>query len=241
MNNLRCEVSSFQGWLSKLDNCRDAKLCKELSRLKSNMETNSEQFFRIEQDLNLHREAQIRDKVENMKLFENLSSEKPSPLFLSLARSTGTGKLSSVNDDTGSAFLSDTDRHQYILNKYEELFKKDNLNPLNNNSINNFLGPEISNHPHVIGCKLTDAESRDLDSPLTLAELDLSAKKGNLKSAPGADSFSNKFIITCWKFLRMPLFNYANTCFTKGTLTHNFRSARIKLIPKKGNLAVLPG
>ncbi len=37
--------------------------------------------------------------------------------------------------------------------------------------------------------------------------------------------------------LRIPLLNYSNYCFEVGHLTTNFRSALIKLIPKKGDLS----
>jgi hypothetical protein len=86
---------------------------------------------------------------------------------------------------------------------------------------------------------LTLEEARALDNPLSISELDESLKNCNLKSAAGNDGFSNKLIQLCWSHLRLPLFNYANFCFQKGILTHNFRSATIKLIPKKGDLGNL--
>jgi hypothetical protein len=39
-----------------------------------------------------------------------------------------------------------------------------------------------------------------------------------------------------WQFFRTPLLNYANCCFDKGELTPLFRTAKIRLIPKKGDL-----
>jgi hypothetical protein len=47
------------------------------------------------------------------------------------------------------------------------------------------------------------------------------------------------FIKKYWQYFFIPLFNYANTCLDKRMLTTNFRSACIKLIPKKGNLGDL--
>jgi hypothetical protein len=60
-------------------------------------------------------------------------------------------------------------------------------------------------------------------------------ENANSKSAPGLDGLSMEFIRKFWKFLRGPLFNYANCCFEKGLLTANFRAACVRLIPKKGN------
>jgi hypothetical protein len=91
----------------------------------------------------------------------------------------------------------------------------------------------------VLGSKLAEAEKKSLDVPLSIAELDISAKKGKLRSVPGADGFSNTFILRCWKYLRRPLHNYALRCFDTGNLTHNFRSASIRLIPKKGDCTAL--
>jgi hypothetical protein len=60
-----------------------------------------------------------------------------------------------------------------------------------------------------------------------------------MKSSPGQDGYSNVLIKKCWKFIRLPLLKYAHKCFEKGILTPNFRSAVIKLIPKKGDKARL--
>jgi hypothetical protein len=60
-----------------------------------------------------------------------------------------------------------------------------------------------------------------------------------MRSAPGIDGMSNVFIKKYWQYFRTPLFNYANSCLAKKRLTANFRSASIKLIPKKGDLGDL--
>jgi hypothetical protein len=107
------------------------------------------------------------------------------------------------------------------------------------NCITDFLGQEICESPVVRNSKLTADEREALDMPLSIGELDESLNNCNLKSAAGSDGFSNKLIKLCWQHLRIPLFNYANFCFTTGLMTHNFRSASIKLIPKKGDLGNL--
>jgi hypothetical protein len=98
--------------------------------------------------------------------------------------------------------------------------------------IEDFLGPEICNSNIVRDSKLTQGEKNWLDRPLTMAELDISVKKGKTRSASGSDGFTNQLIIKCWPYLRYPFSNYANFCFDKAILTHNWRSAKIKLIPK---------
>ncbi len=78
-----------------------------------------------------------------------------------------------------------------------------------------------------------------MDMPITLLELEQSINSANMKSAPGPDSITNPFIKHFWGLFRVPLLKYANACFASGNLTDNFRQARIRLIPKKGNKKLL--
>jgi hypothetical protein len=195
-------------------------------------------IHQIERELSLMAEEKVRQKIESLKIFENLNSEKPTPLFLSLTKNRSSGILDSIKQDDGTDFPDQESRRKYIYNEYEKIYKKVDI-ALGENCISEFLGPEISNHELVLGSKLTEAEKNSLDVPLSIAELDISAKKGKLRSAPGADGFSNTFILRCWKYLRRPLHNYALRCFDTGNLTHNFRSASIRLIPKKGDCTAL--
>jgi hypothetical protein len=43
------------------------------------------------------------------------------------------------------------------------------------------------------------------------------------------------FIEKFWYVFRGPIFDYANCCFKKGILTYPFRTACVRLIPKKGD------
>ncbi len=96
------------------------------------------------------------------------------------------------------------------------------------------MGGEILLQPVVASAKLNNDERNELDSPLTLEELTQSINESNLKSAPGSNGISNKFIKTYWEFFKRPLLNYANYAFETGRLTNSFRTADIKMIPKKG-------
>ena len=58
-----------------------------------------------------------------MKLFEGLHSEKPSPIFLSLARNKNKGNLDNIKDDTGAAFNTEQERGEYIASFFEKLYK----------------------------------------------------------------------------------------------------------------------
>lgn len=170
-----------------------------------------------------------------MKLFECLNSEKPTPLFLQLTKRRTADRLSNIKKDDGTFFESDSERNDFIVGAYEKIYEKDVNEPEDyTNVIEDFLGPEILNNPVVRSSKLTEAESGNMEVPIATLELDKAIESANMRSAPGIDGFSNKFLKKCWKFLRLPLTKYANYCFEKGELTHNFKCATIRLIPKKG-------
>ncbi len=109
---------------------------------------------------------------------------------------------------------------------------------LNDNTIEEFLG-DCAAHPEVANSKLTDEEKTILDRPLQIDELDRSVKNAKLNSAPGADRISNRFIAHNWELFRTPLFKYAKQCFENGHLSDNFRSAKVRLISKKGDCTKL--
>jgi hypothetical protein len=82
------------------------------------------------------------------------------------------------------------------------------------------------------------AKKNRLDRDLTVEELDESLKKCNLKSAPGRDSFSNLFIKEFWDIFRIPLFTVAKYGLANNNLPDFFKTADIKLIPKKDDTSV---
>ncbi len=178
-------------------------------------------------------------KVRAMKLFRCLNGERPTTVFLSLARSSNKNtNLSCICKSDGSPYDSYAEKVEGIVSYYEEIYGKSlSEAPDLHNCIENFLGEEILLSPIVQNSKLTVGERESLDRPLTIDELDKSVEKCNPRSAPGIDGLSNTFIKKYWYLLRVPLFNYATHCFDKGLLTPNFRSASIKLIPKKGDAA----
>ncbi len=103
------------------------------------------------------------------------------------------------------------------------------------NCIEEFLGPQLTNHPLINSLKLTPGERESLEGELNLEELDFAIEGSNKKSAAGLDGLNTKFIHRYWHFFRSPLHRYASTVFQKGALTQSFRSSIIKLIPKKGD------
>jgi hypothetical protein len=172
--------------------------------------------------------------------FERLNDEKITPYFMSLAKQSCTDALlSDIRNNNGGDFIDCSEREKYIVEYYKDLYKAKVNDNIGVNSINDFLG-DVATHPDVISSKLTENEKLDLERPLSLAELDSSAKKGKLNTAPGIDGMTNKFILNFWEYFRSPLYKYTLACYNSGSLTDNFRSAKIRLIPKKGDLPPLP-
>jgi exonuclease III len=237
--NLKNDLLSFQGFLKKMESCSINILKKELTELKKDYLANSDRISEKERRLTGILDKKLSSKVSSLKIFENLNSEKPSPAFVALAKNKSTDKLSKIKNGDGSDFADADERNNYIYKAFEDLYRNQDSEELPDNVIELFLGPEILDSRLVQNSKLTQEEAEWLDRPLSLAELDIAAKKGKLRSAPGGDGFSNLLIIKCWPFLRTALYRYATFCNEKGILTHNFRSANIKLIPKKGGLEAL--
>jgi hypothetical protein len=176
-----------------------------------------------------------------MKIFDCLSSEKPTPMFLSLARcSNSDKKLSAICKPNGEPFESKESRNNFIFSYYRDVYTKDNAEPVDfGNCIERFLGEDVLASPIVKNSKLTNEERAELDTPLSINELNRSMEKANIKFAPGIYGLSNLFLREFWRFIRHPLFKYCNKCLENGRLTQNFRGAAIKLIPKNGEVTQL--
>ncbi len=141
-----------------------------------------------------------------------------------------------ICDDEGKKFNSTGEQKTYIRNFFANSFKKPENEPANlEGCIETFLGPEILDHPLTLILKLSDDERIRLEADLTADELDISLDGANCKSASGIDGISTAFIKRFWFIFRNPLLKYASTAFTRGSLTQSFKTAIIKLIPKKGD------
>ena len=91
------------------------------------------------------------------------------------------------------------------------------------------------NNSVVKNLKLNDEEKEKLDSIITIEELDAALDRANSRSAAGLDGINTLFIKRFWATVfRQPLHRYSLACFQEGRLTKSFRSAIVKLIPKKG-------
>ena len=227
---------SQQSSFFQIKSLRKKTLANELKELKKNYNVNDRNILEKERKLSQIIELELKTELSNIRNFERLTDEKLTPYFLTMAKkSSPTANLCGIKNSEGNAFESEGDRSEYISNFYSDLYKKPvNDQIITQQDILQFLGP-VSNVPEVISSKLTAPEKEDLDRDFTINELDTSIKNANLNSASGPDGISNKFIKHFWNFFRVPLFKYARCTYEKGVLTNTFRTAKIRLIPKKGN------
>jgi hypothetical protein len=108
--------------------------------------------------------------------------------------SKAEASLSDLRDDNGNLFPSDSFMKEYVRNYYQKLYRRPACeDTINGDSIKNFLGKEICNSRLVQDSKVPENIKRDLEEPITIQELDLSASQGN-RSAAGMDGINNCFI-----------------------------------------------
>jgi hypothetical protein len=163
-------------------------------------------------------------------------TKKMTPSFLKLAKiQKNTGTLADVKNDNGDPFISAELRKKFIWKNYRDTYGSTGL-VVTVGDIKNFLGPDICNNPITQSKKIPATLSTDFDLPLSLAELDLAISNANSASAGGTDGINNKVLKKFWYLFRLPLFEYASFIHNGGALTQTFRSAAIRLIPKKGDL-----
>jgi hypothetical protein len=241
LSSVKGHLIAYQTWYKKTEHAQRNILVKTLNELKVNYEENANEIYTLESRLNELVQKNVLAKAKTMKIFECLNAEKPTPMFLNLAKKTKTNqKLENVKKPDGTPFTCNKDRENYIVDYYSSLYKKPDGERLDyDGCIDEFLGQDICSHRLVLNSKLTETEKIELDLPLTIDEIDKSLEKANMRSAPGIDGISNVLLSRYWPYFRIGIYKYALRCFETGRLTDTFRGATVKLIPKKGDLTQL--
>jgi hypothetical protein len=233
---VKTSVLSLQAGIYKEKNNLLDNLKSELLNLKQNYDANFHGIVALEDRLAQLTEQSLRDDLENYKIFDRLNNEKLTPYFMKLAKAQNSSPdITIIRGDLGEE-LDTQQLNEHVTSTYEKIYTEPpgNLN-IRQDDILEFLG-QVQHLDPVINSKLTQRENEDLDRPLTLLEFDKAIKQCNKKSAPGTDGINNKFIAHFWHYFRKPLLDYMNCCYEKGKLTALFRTAKIRLIPKKGDL-----
>ncbi len=229
---------SHQHDFFKIKNAKKKYLETKIKNLKKDFQNNTAEILRTERELNKVADDEMREEVLRMRNFEYLNNEKITPYFLSLAKKPQHSEdLLNVCDVNGEPFDNALARDAYIREYFADTYKKV-PEPEHRMTIDQFLG-ETANHPDVLASKLSNEEREELEKNVSIAEFDKALEKAKLNTSPGIDNISNRFIKHFWHIFRMPLFEYANACYETGILTENFRCAKIRLIPKKGDATQL--
>jgi hypothetical protein len=236
VNNLKNDCVSYQVFINRTVSTTVANIESRLELLKENYDQNCTEIFTLEKKLDSINDAKLRNKLEGNRNYNIFNNEKFTPNFVNLSKGTKSeATLSDLRDDYGNAFESENDMKEYVRNFYKNLYKRPTVDSdFNENCIREFLGEDIVNSRLAQDSIIPAQLSLEFEAPLTLHELDISAGEGN-RSASGMDGLSNCFIKRFWELLRIPLHRYATACHIKGSLTQNFSTASIKLMPKKGD------
>jgi hypothetical protein len=119
LSNIKGAVISFQTWSRKVDNARKSKLIKEIASMRGDFILNADLIHEKEKALSELIEIETIAKVRQMKLFDCLNSEKPTPMFLSLARvSNSEKKLASICKPDSNNFIDNIACNEYIVNYF---------------------------------------------------------------------------------------------------------------------------
>ncbi len=106
-SNIKGSVISFQTFTKRLANLKQSRIVQRLNVLKESYVINQDEIATLENELNSIVNAEVLIKVKSMKLFSCINSEKPTPIFLSLARaSNSSSRLENILDEQGSPFAS---------------------------------------------------------------------------------------------------------------------------------------
>jgi hypothetical protein len=111
-SNIKGGVISFQSWVKKTENIEKSLIVSQLNNLCKEYENNSAQIAELENRLKNILDTETLLKVRSMKHLSCLNDERPTPLFLSLARSSNKStNLSLIRKDDGSCYSSETEKN----------------------------------------------------------------------------------------------------------------------------------
>ncbi len=102
-----------------------------LNNLKLNYDQNCNEISALEDQLTSIVDKELIEKAKTMRIFESINAEKPTPIFMSLARCRSTSKkLSSIKQDDGTPYNSPEQQIEGIVSYYEKLQKNQQTNAL---------------------------------------------------------------------------------------------------------------
>jgi hypothetical protein len=85
---------------------------------------NADRIFRLEKELGAIRDAELSAKINEIKLFEHLHNEKPSPLFLSLIMCSNNDDLSCIRGERGETLHTKAQRENRLVKYFSDVYSK---------------------------------------------------------------------------------------------------------------------
>jgi hypothetical protein len=190
-NAVRNNTMAHQSTVYAIKNARKLRLTNNIKDLKERFNANSREILILERELSNMEENERKVELEHYRLFSTLNAERITPYFMSLVKNTKQAQTTNdILDNEGNAFSNSEKLSDFVGKYYKEVHKINNMRvPCDRERLEEFLG-DVKNNPELIGSKLTEQERVNLESPLTVDELDNAINQCNMQSAPGADGFS---------------------------------------------------
>lgn len=98
--------------------------------------------------------------------------------------------------------------------------------------LRDFLRPEALRN--LQSRKLTEAEKLQMSTIITDHEADDAIKSLKMTSLPGPDGVTASVLKHIWPFVKTPWVRSVNEYITQGSLSNDYLTTRLCLIPKKG-------
>jgi hypothetical protein len=125
------------------------KLLDRNKALQDDPVQNFDELTDLESFLNKAVDRELRHELEKLSGFEAVNSEKITPYFLGLAKSSKSeAKMEDIRNNDGNPFPNPDNMKEFVRDYYSNLYKKDDNEPADfTNCIENFLGPAICTDP----------------------------------------------------------------------------------------------
>jgi hypothetical protein len=150
MGSIRHALISFQAWIIKVRNAKKSRVILQINNLKKDFIIHADKIFLLERELTAIRDEELSSVIRDIKLFEHLHNEKPSPLYLNLIKHSAQENLSCIKDDRGNCFNSEQDCNKHIVEHFEKVYSTPDTKNFNYvGCVERFLGADICNYPTV--------------------------------------------------------------------------------------------
>lgn len=137
----------------------------------------------------------------------NQKGEKCTRYFFDLEKKNGTQKIIKQLEMNGRLLTDKTEILEGIYEHFKSHFKADTINQ-----------EACSQLVRTITKRISPDDSKNLERPFTLDELEASHRKMKLRKSPGNDGLSYEFYKATWPFIKYDLLDTINEIFTRKEL-----------------------